>query len=136
MQIQQLKDIGIVTEQLAASRDFYERLLGFEAVFVSEWYIHLKNGPVELGLMTPRETFAAVPAGGVWVSVEVASADAEYERLAAAGARLDGKPEDRPWGERCFVVRDPNGFGINLSQTIAMDEAFMRTQNQLTHAAG
>ena len=68
----------------------------------------------------------AVPANGAWLSLGVESADAEYARLQAAGATLDAAPKDQPWGERCFVVRDPNGFGINLCQSIPRDEEFMR----------
>lgn len=126
MQITQLKDLGIITDRLPASRDFYVAQLGFTPVFVSDWYIHLKNGPVELGLMAAKPEAPAVPANGVWLSLGVESADAEYARLQAAGATLDAAPEDKPWGERCFVVRDPNGFGINLSQSIPPSEEFMR----------
>ena len=135
MQIQSLKDLGIITENLPGSRDFYVNLLGFQPVFVSDWYIHLQHGPVELGLMAAKPEMPALPAGGVWVSLGVASADAEYSRLLASGATLDAEPKDQPWGERCFVVRDPNGFGINLSQTIAADPAFMQAHNQLAHAS-
>jgi len=68
----------------------------------------------------------AVPAMGFWLSLGVESAEAEYARLQAGGAMLDAAPEDKPWGERCFVVRDPNGFGVNLSQSIPPSEEFMR----------
>lgn len=135
MKITQLKDVGIITGQLAQSRDFYVHHLGFEPVFSADWYIHLKNGNVELGLMAAKPGMPAVPASGVWLSLGIADADAEYARLLAAGATIDGEPKDQPWGERCFVVRDPNGLGINLSQSIPVNEEFMRNENQLTHAS-
>lgn len=135
MQILKLNDIGIITNDLAASRDFYVRHLGFQVAFLSEWYIHLKNGPIEIGLMTGKEEMPAVPANGVWMSLGVTDAHAEYARLQAAGATLDTEPKDQPWGERCFVVRDPNGFAVNISQQIPADEDFMRSHNQLAHAS-
>lgn len=126
MQITQIKDLGIITAALPASRDFYVGLLGFQPIYVSPQYIQMKNGPVELGLMAETPEAPAVPANGAWLSLGVESADAEYARLQAAGATLDAPPEDKPWGERCFVVRDPNGYGINLCQSIPPNEEFMR----------
>jgi len=134
MQIQKINDLGIITNDLPQSRDFYVRHLGFEPVFVSDWYIHLKNGPVELGLMAPRPDCPAMPANGAWLSLSVASVDAEYSRLVAAGLTPEAEPKDQPWGERCFLVRDPNGFGINITMSIPVDEEFMKSQNQLAHA--
>ena len=135
MQITQLKDIGIVTDNLAKSRDFYVQHLGFEAAFVSDLYIHLKNGSIELGLMAATKEMAAIPANGVWLSLGVGDVDAEYSRLKANGAAIEAEPVDHPWGERSFVVRDPNGFGVNLSMSIPVNEEFMRSNNQLAHAS-
>jgi len=134
MQITQIKDIGIVTDNLAKSRDFYVQHLGFELAFVSDWYIHLKNGSVELGLMAATREMPSAPANGVWLSLGVKDVDAEYARLKAAGALIDAEPKSQPWGERCFVVRDPNGFGVNLSTSIPVNEEFMRVNNQLAYA--
>ena len=126
MQITKLKDLGVITAALPVSRDFYVAQLGFTPVFVSDWYIHLKNGPVEFGLMAATAEAPAVPANGVWLSLGVESADTEYARLQTAGATLDAAPKDQPWGERSFIVRDPNGLGVNISQSIPPDEEFMR----------
>lgn len=135
MQITKLNDIGIITDNLAKSRDFYVQHLGFEAAFVSDWYIHLKNGSIELGLMAATKTMAAVPANGVWLSLGVADVDAEFARLKTGNAAIDAEPVDHPWGERSFIVRDPNGFGVNLSMSIPVNEEFMRSNNQLVHAS-
>ena len=63
MQITQIKDLGVITADLNASRDFYVAHLGFTPVFVSEGYIHLRNGSVDLGLMAAKPEMPAVPAG-------------------------------------------------------------------------
>jgi len=104
--------------------------LGFAAVYASDWYIHLKNEEVELGLMAPGQAtqpgFLQTPydGNGVWLSFNVADMDAEYERLFAAGAPVEGPPQDRPWGERQFALRVPNGFVINLAKSIPPGPAF------------
>jgi uncharacterized glyoxalase superfamily protein PhnB len=88
------------------------------------------NDNVELGLMVPgRETQPeflqkSYAGDGVWLSFEVADVDAEYERLKAEGAPVEGPPQDRPWGERQFVLRDPNGFVVNLAKPIPADPTF------------
>jgi catechol 2,3-dioxygenase-like lactoylglutathione lyase family enzyme len=124
------RDFGIITPQIAASRDFYVTHLGFTAVFEADWYVHLKNGDIELGLMAPGQ--AKQPAcfqqpysgAGIWISFEVEDVDAEYARLQAAGVPAEEPPQDRPWGERQFVVRDPNGFAINFAKSIPVDPSF------------
>lgn len=124
------RDFGIITPHIAASQAFYVSYLGFQPVFESDWYVHLKNGDIELGLMAPgqkmqpsclQEPYAGA---GVWISFEVDDVDAEYERLHAAGAPCDAPPQDRPWGERQFLVRDPNGFAVNIAKSIPADPAF------------
>ena len=124
------RDFGIITSELAASRDFYVTHFGFTAVYEAEWYIHLKNGEIELGLMAPG--LEKQPAcyhkpysgDGIWLSWEVDDVDAEYERLQAAGVAALEPPQDRPWGERQFVVRDPNGFALNIAKSIPVDPSF------------
>ncbi|MBL8236150.1 MAG: VOC family protein [Bryobacterales bacterium] len=135
MQIQQLQDLGIVTAQLTESQNFYTTRLGFQPVFVSDWYVHLKNGPVEFGLMAATPESPAAPATAVWLSLGVANADAEHARLTAAGVPVEGEPQDHPWGVRSFVVRDPNGLGVSIGHTIPMNDEFMRAHNKLTHAS-
>ncbi len=124
------RDFGIITSQLAASRDFYVTHFGFTAVYEAEWYIHLKNGDVELGLMAPGLEKqppcmqAAYSGDGIWLSFEVEDVDAEYDRLQSDGVKAEEPPQDRPWGERQFVVRDPNGFVVNIAKSIPVDPAF------------
>lgn len=124
------RDFGIITPHIAASRDFYTVHLGFAVVYEAERYIHLKNGDVELGLMAPglekQPACFQQPYGGegIWISFEVDDVDAEYERLKAEGVLGDEPPQDRPWGERQFVVRDPNGFAVNIAKSIPADPSF------------
>lgn len=117
---------GIVTDQVQASKDFYRRLFGAELVYEGEggWFVLLRVGHSELGFMQPglatqapifRPAFAGQ---GVWIAVDVGVVDAEYRRVRALGAPIEVELRDEPWGDRHFVVRDPNGIGVDVVQRV------------------
>lgn len=118
---------GIVTEAVQASKDFYIRLFGAEVVYEGEggWIVLLRLGESELGFMQPglasqAPIFRPVFDGrGVWLALEVADAEAEQQRLAALGVPIEAALRDEPWGDRHFVVRDPNGIGVDIVQRLA-----------------
>ncbi|MCA1925220.1 MAG: VOC family protein [Thiobacillus sp.] len=118
---------GIVTEAVQASKDFYTRLFGAEVVYEGEggWIVLLRLGESELGFMQPGLASQAPifrPAfdgRGVWLALEVADAEAEQQRLAALGVPIEAALRDEPWGDRHFVVRDPNGIGVDIVQRLA-----------------
>ena len=58
------------------------------------------------------------PVSGVVLAWEVADADAEHERLIAAGAEIVRGPELQPWGHKNFVVQGPDGWKITLFQIV------------------
>lgn len=111
---------GIVTEKLQESRDFYVRLFDCEAVFESDWFVLLRIGGAELGFLSPDlESQAPIfrPAfqgKGAWVTVEVDDVDAEYRRILSLGVPIELALRDEPWGDRHFVVVDPNGIGVDV----------------------
>lgn len=118
---------GIVTEAVQASKDFYTGLFGAELVYEGEggWIVLLKLGESELGFMRPDLALQAPifrPAfggQGVWLALEVADAEAEQRRLTALGVPIEVALRDEPWGDRHFVVRDPNGIGVDCVQRLA-----------------
>jgi catechol 2,3-dioxygenase-like lactoylglutathione lyase family enzyme len=115
----------ICTDRVAASRDFYRDFLGFEVVFENEWYVqmHLTDEPavqiafVELG-------HSSVPAGygsaaqGVLVTVELSSADVSHQRALELGLEIVYPLRDEVWGQRHFMVRDPNGLLVDVVELI------------------
>lgn len=117
---------GIVTDKVRSSRDFYTRLFGAEVVYEGEgdWFVLLRIGDSELGFMQPAlpsqaEIFRPAFAGqGVWIAVDVADAASEYRRLETLGAPIEVGLRDEPWGDRHFVVRDPNGIGVDVVQRL------------------
>ena len=39
----------------------------------------------------------------------VEDVDAHSGRARAAGSELEGEPQDKPWGDRMYLARDPEG---------------------------
>jgi catechol 2,3-dioxygenase-like lactoylglutathione lyase family enzyme len=113
---------GVVTENLSESKEFYMRLFGCLVIYDSDWFVLLQLGSSELGFMKPGlETQApifrtAFSGQGVWITVDVEDVDAEYKRITAMGVPLELELRDEPWGDRHFVVRDPNGIGVDIVQ--------------------
>lgn len=115
---------GVVTEKVQESRDFYVRLFGFEVIYEGEggWFVLLRLGDSELGFMKPNleaqaEIFRPAFQGqGVWIAVDVEDVETEYQRIKALGVPIEAAIHDEPWGDRHFVVVDPNGIGIDIVQ--------------------
>ncbi|KAB2325678.1 glyoxalase/bleomycin resistance/extradiol dioxygenase family protein [Betaproteobacteria bacterium SCN1] len=115
---------GVITEKVQESKDFYVRLFGCEVLYEGEggWFVLLRLGGGELAFMRPglasqAEIFRRPFAGqGMWVAVEADDVDREYARLQALGAEIAVALRDEPWGDRHFVVVDPNGIGVDVVQ--------------------
>ncbi|MCP3817870.1 VOC family protein [Streptomyces sp. A3M-1-3] len=123
----------ICTSRLKESRDFYTGLLGFETTFEADWYLSLRRPgdalPYELALLdhshpTLPEAYR-VPVRGLLLNFEVEDVDAEWERLVVREgltAELALRSED--FGQRHFIVADPNGVLIDVITPIAPSEAY------------
>ncbi|UWM51379.1 VOC family protein [Streptomyces carpaticus] len=122
----------ICTERLAASRDFYTRLLGFEITFEADWYLSLRrpgDPPYELALLDhTHPTLPAAyrtPVRGLLLNFEVTDVDAEWDRLVTrAGLSPELTLRDEDFGQRHFIVADPNGVLIDVITPIAPTAEF------------
>ena len=109
----------VITERLAECRDFYSRRLGFEAVFEASWFVLLNNGSASIAFMTPDHPStppspAAHTGDGMFLTLQVEDAAAEYERLVAEGATFALTLTDEPWGQRRFALTDPAGVWLDI----------------------
>lgn len=115
---------GVITEKVQESKAFYVRLFGCEVIYEGDegWVVLLRLGDSELGFMKPGlESQAKIfrPAfqgQGIWIALDVEDAEAEYRRIQALGVPIEVALRDEPWGDRHFVVIDPNGIGIDVVQ--------------------
>jgi catechol 2,3-dioxygenase-like lactoylglutathione lyase family enzyme len=117
----------ICTDRLKESCDFYTRLLGFVTTFEADWYISLRHpgeAGYELALLdhahpTLPEGYRT-PAQGLLLNFEVEDVDAEWHRLVTREKLqplLELRSED--FGQRHFIVADPNGVLIDIITPIA-----------------
>lgn len=55
---------------------------------------------------------------GQFVYIKVDDVDAYYQKLLDAGLEPSSEPRDWPWGNREFVIRDPDGYKLVFFQTL------------------
>ena len=53
---------------------------------------------------------------GMWLVFDVKDVDAEYKRFQSMGVPIEVALRNEPWGDRHFVVVDPNGIGVDIVQ--------------------
>lgn len=122
----------LCTDRIAQSRDFYTRYLDFEETFAADWYVSLRRRPepaYELALLDSTHPTlpeaCRMPVRGMLLNFEVGDVDAEWRRLVETGGlhpELPLRTED--FGQRHFIVADPNGVLIDLITPIAPSPEF------------
>ncbi len=125
MQLQDLYSV-IVTPRHRECRDFYTRWFGAEVVFEASWFVllALPGEPTRnIAFMAPDHP--STPPGpeafsgtGMFLTFQVARADAEFTRLKAAGAPFAYDLTTEPWGQRRFALRDPAGTWVDVVEQV------------------
>src|SRR3954466_11449288 len=99
------------TTDVAASARFYEEVLGFQ----SSWtygtpatFAGASFGNVQIMFSYQPDLAAKVEGHEHWLAVE--DVDALYSAHVERGAQIVSPIENKPWGRREYVVRDPNGY--------------------------
>ncbi len=110
---------GFVTRKTQECKAFYEEYFGFETIYEAEWFVLLRKGPYELAFIQPEipgqhRLFQPVFTEGSWLAIEVEDVDAEFARLSQTDAPIISKPKSEKWGDRHFVIEDPNGMGVDV----------------------
>lgn len=103
---------NIRTDDIAATRDHYVRVLGFEVVMDMDWIVTLcapDERRHQISLFTEDATAPEHPD----ISVEVDDVDAAYQVALQEGVEIVHPLTDEPWGVRRFFHRDPSGTVIN-----------------------
>lgn len=121
----------ICTGDVAATAGFYQRHFHFAPAFESDWYVHLtsKVDPnVHIAVLDYRhETIPEgfrKPSQGVLINFEVEDVDDEYALAQKAGLDIRLALRDEPFGQRHFIVADPNGILIDVVKPIPPSPEF------------
>lgn len=103
--------IGLVTEKLRDTENFYREFFDARTVFDSEWFLLLRMGTAEgfeLNIMRPREGMKNF-GGGAVIRLRVENADLYLKRFQRAKVNPVIPMSDFPWAGRGFGVLDPSG---------------------------
>jgi catechol 2,3-dioxygenase-like lactoylglutathione lyase family enzyme len=114
---------NLCSDDLPASRDFYVALLDMQVSYDGDWYVQLKSSShleleLELGIiqrshaLLPKE-FQNSP-NGMYVTFVVADVDAIYQRAKAMKLPILQEPKDEFYGQRRFLLTDPNGCLVDV----------------------
>lgn len=132
----------ICTSHLKESHAFYADWFGFEAAFEADWYVHLRRpGPSMAELALVDHSHPTIPDGyrnpvrGLLLNFEVSDVDAEWQRLVVQGglrAELELRSED--FGQRHFIVADPNGALIDVITPIEPTTEYSQLYTDLGNA--
>ena len=113
----------------ARSRDFYAPLLGLDVTYEADFYVSLASPDRVQQLAFVRAGHESIPANyrhrpqGCLVTVEVDDVDAIYARAMARDDEVALELRDEPWGQRHFMLRDPDGLLLDVVKVIPPNEA-------------
>lgn len=126
----------LMSKTLTASRDFYTEMLGWKVSYEADFYVSLvsPDGRAQVAFVqadhpSVPEGYRSTPAGSL-VTVELEDVDAVHARCLEQGKTIILPLRDEPWGQRHFMVEDPNGVLVDLVKMIPPNEehaAFYRT---------
>ncbi len=113
---------NILSDDLAASRDFYIGFLGLKSLYDSDWFINLATDGeprFELGILK-RDTELLGQADrrspqGFMLTVVVEDVETVFEAAKARNLTIVEPPRDLFYGQRRLLLRDPNGVLVDIS---------------------
>jgi len=122
----------ICTDNVTASKDYYMSLLGLDVVFEIDWYVQLKS-PVDDNLQiafvdTHHPSVPVThqkPSQGVVVTVESNNVDDIYRKATELKLPVVMELCDEDWGQRHFMLEDPNGLLVDVYKAIEPTQSFM-----------
>jgi catechol 2,3-dioxygenase-like lactoylglutathione lyase family enzyme len=110
---------NILSERFAESRRFYNDVIGLDGGDGLDWILFFGSTQPEVQLSVMKlDIMTRVHPD---VSIEVDDVHTIYERARAARAEIVYLLTDEEWGVRRFLVQDPNGAVINVTEHVEAD---------------
>jgi catechol 2,3-dioxygenase-like lactoylglutathione lyase family enzyme len=110
--------ITLFTEDLSASKKFYQDVFGLSLVFedpnsavykIGETLINVLKISEAQGLVEPAEVASHASGSRLVFTIHVDDVDTLCAELTSRGVTLINGPVDRPWGVRTASFSDPGG---------------------------
>ena len=121
-----LSQVFLLVSDLARSVQFYRQLLGRGPASEDSRHARFDLGQVSLTIhedLTPAEasTWKVEPmperrGWGVYLTFPTDDLEQAHKKLAGIGAKILTTPRQSPWGTRMFLVKDPDGYLLELSE--------------------
>lgn len=120
--------IGIATEKLEESRDFYTKHFNYrvERELADTIFLRSSNGHRSIAFFRPMsekrgaervegldEPFSGK---GIYLTLGVPDVNEALAYFQREGIAIARELRVEAWGERLFMIRDPNGVGIFMSE--------------------
>lgn len=119
--------VTIVTPDVSAVREFYDRYFDTWYPFDCGWYVLVRLGRApgapEIGFMEPRQGAGSFGSGAM-LNLVVDDVDGMHDRMARAGENIVAPLADNPWGDRGFGVLDPAGVVVYCHKAIPPSDEF------------
>jgi len=118
---------NLSSKDFAASRDFYCAMFDLVvSVELDDWYLQLMSAcdpTLNVGFVEPgSELFAgrgaSSPPSGVVLTIHVDDVDEAYRRANRLGAQIAAEIRNEDYGQRHFLVVDPNGLVLNVMSAL------------------
>lgn len=123
----------LAVDDLDACRDFYAALLDLDVAFECGWYTSLTSpGDTSQQVAFVSAGHHSVPDGfnaaatGCLVTVEVDDVDAVHTRAVERGLVPVQSLRDEEFGQRHFMLQDPNGTLLDVISWIPPSRQFVR----------
>ena len=122
-----------ITKDLKVCKKFYGKWFNMQVVFEASFFMVLvtpgeKSHSVgflsEVHPSSPPSSPAMNGQAGVFLTLQVTDARADFERLKSAGLKIHYALKDEPWGQRRFGIIDPNGMYVDVVQQIESEKGF------------
>jgi len=124
---------GIITKKLKQSKEFYTKLLCFETIFESSWFVLLKAPGTDMHTIAlmhedhpsaPPSAPAIRPDAGFWLTLQVSDAENMYRKVNRKGIEIYYPIRSEPWGQKRFGIIDPNGIYIDIVEQTVPAEGY------------
>lgn len=124
-----LPAVFLITKDYEASCRFYTETLELKEASRTKDHVRYDLGGTSLIIHAPisdeemrkwnLEPLAEPRGSGVVVTLNPKDVDRAHDALLEKGAEVIFPPRDAPWGVRMFMLKDPNGFLIEVSKPLS-----------------
>ncbi len=120
MKMKSIAGAVFYVKDVEKTADFYEKL-GFEFKKREPDYVSVKLNYYWMDFLPQdkeqkenfkEEALSPHKGAGMYTYISVENVDEAYKDLISKGLKPSSEPRDWPWGNREFVIRDPDGYKL------------------------